>query len=304
MALATVVRSPVTRRMSPTSAASRARSLGSRRATHLPTSLPSASATRKDTAPAGASRLLGSVAMVLPLPESPPGVRPEREVVDQVANLELAVQELVDPVHEAEEEDARLPRLQRGIDPAGDEGVALAQDRLALARELQGPGVGRPLPCRPHQRLDPPVLPHQELRALGAHEGGPSVHELGEELVVAAAPGRELADDLLLLVTHGGTILVQPRAGPGDRQGAQLGAEARPHVLHRGEAPRPLVGAEGLLEAPAHLAGQGPQVHLRVDDGHVDQGAHALSLRPWCQGSRSPSRTTDFRNSRLKGLVM
>src|SRR3990172_1245565 len=109
MALATAVRSPATRRMSPSSAASRARSSGSRRARHLPTSVPSTSATRKDTASAGASRLLGSVAMVLPLPESPPGVRPERQVVDQVANLELAVQELVDPVHQAEEEDTPLP---------------------------------------------------------------------------------------------------------------------------------------------------------------------------------------------------
>src|SRR5947209_6455853 len=106
IALATVGRSPVMARMLPTVAPRRPRSLGSSRAMPRPTSLPSASATRSDSSPAAAS-IFFSAAMTALL-QLAPGVGPERQVVDQVADVEFPCQKLVDFVEEAEEEDPRF----------------------------------------------------------------------------------------------------------------------------------------------------------------------------------------------------
>src|SRR6266545_2346846 len=187
MALATVVRSPAIARMSPTSAPKCARSFGSRRAMPRPTSLPRASAMRRDTGAAVASRagvsiFLGS--LITALLEPPPGVGPERQAVDQLSNVELSIEKRVYAMKQPEEKDPGLTFFEGGFDATSDEGIAPAQDFLAFSLELLGGRVGLALLRGPDQALDAPVFSHHELRVLRAHERGTAFHQLGEQLVV------------------------------------------------------------------------------------------------------------------------
>ena len=103
----------------------------------------------------------------------------------------------VERVEHPQEDQSRLTGLERLVDAAGDEAIALLEQRAALLLERLGIARGRGAGAA-EQTQGQLVLLQEQSGRLGPREVGPQGHQIHEQAMILTPRPRQVAHDGLL----------------------------------------------------------------------------------------------------------
>ena len=173
----------------------------------------------------------------------------------------------------AQEQDARLPRLQGLGNPCRYKFIPFFEEKIACPF----------LPCFDRHRIfdipgfenlfDQMIFFDQQFRGFCAHDSRPFFDQAGQDLVVRAPLFCQFHNNIQLFFTYRQTILVN--AGPGIRKGKfiEICFHIRPETFDKIDflPPNPL--AELLKGYLSDGLAQGAHIRLAMNNGEVQEGS-------------------------------